>query len=165
MRIKIWNNMVNTKFKAKYTYECYRRANLIGRMYSFFLSFASASSVAVWAVWQSVPILWASIVALAQFLQIAKPYLLFLKHEKDFLELSFKYAYLSLDYERLWVKYDADRLSEEEADSEFYILRENAIQIEDAYKQAHCLRFKKLIKKAEQDVKNDLSLNFNMTGE
>ena len=152
--------MANIKFKAIYTNECSRRADLTGRGYSFFLSFASASSVAAWAIWQAVPTLWASIVALAQILHLAKPYLPFMKYEKDLLEMSFEFESLYLEYDRFWVAYEADRLSDEEVESKFYELRVKEIEIEKMHKQTHCPRFRKLIAKAEQDAKTALALNF-----
>ena len=160
MRTRIWNNMANIKFKAIYTGECSRCADQTGRAYSFFLSFTSASSVAAWVIWQSVPGLWASIVALAQVLHVAKPYLPFMKHDKDFLEMSFEFESLYLDYERFWVAYDDDRIPDEEAEAKFYALREKEIEIEKMHKQTHCPRFKKLIGKAERDAKTALTLNF-----
>lgn len=160
MRTRIWNNMANTKFKAIYTCECSRLADRTGRAYSFFLSFASASSVAAWAVWQQLPGLWAGIIAVSQVLHIAKPYLPFMKHDKDFLEMCFNFDYLYLDYERLWVAYDDDRLTDEDAEKKFYVLRERELKIEQAHKQTQCPRFKRLIAKAEQDAKTALALNF-----
>lgn len=160
MRTRVWNNMANIKFKAIYTGECSRLAERAGRSYSFFLSFASASSVAAWAIWQQVPWLWAGIVALSQVLHIAKPYLPFMKHDKDFLEMSFELEYLYLEYERLWVAFDDDRLSEAEAEKQFYVLREREIKIEQSHKQTHCPRFKRLIERVEQDAKTALALNF-----
>jgi hypothetical protein len=152
--------MANIKFKAIYTGECSRRADLIGRFYSFFLSFASASSVAAWAIWESVPGLWACIVGFAQILHLAKPYLPLMKNDKDFLEISFEFESLYLDYERLWVAYDDDRIPEEEAEAKFYALREKEVEIEKMHRQTHCPRFKKLIAKADQDAKTALALNF-----
>ncbi|NQT91335.1 MAG: hypothetical protein HQ559_01140 [Lentisphaerae bacterium] len=160
MRTRIWNNMSNIKFKAVYTGECSGRADLIGRTYSFFLSFASASSVAAWAFWESVPGLWASIVATAQALHLAKPYVPFMKHDKDFLEMSFEFEHLYLEYERFWVAYDDDRIPEEEAETKFYELREKGIEIEERHKQARCPRFKQLMAMADRDVKTALALNF-----
>ena len=160
MRNRIWNNMANIKFKSIYTNECHRLSDSIGRIYSFFLSFASASSVAAWAIWKDYPLVWAGIVTIAQILHLAKPYLPFMKHDKDFLEMSFDFACLYLEYERLWVNYEDKRITEEEAENKFYLLRDQEIEIEKSYKQAQCPRLTWLIDRAEQDTTTALALNF-----
>ena len=74
--------------------------------------------------------------------------------------MSFQFERLYLDYERLWVAYENDRLSEEEAESKFYELRERATEIEESHKQMHCWRFKGLIAYAERETFTALALNF-----
>lgn len=160
MRTQLWNNMANIKFKAIYLDECSRMADKVGRAYSLFLSFASASSVATWVVWEKMPLLWAAIVTIAQMFHLAKPYLLFMKNDKDFLEMSFEFESLYLEYERLWVAYDDGRLQGKEAEDRFYALREKEAGIEKAHKQLHCPRLNRLIIKAELQAKAALALNF-----
>lgn len=152
--------MANIKFKAIYTGECSRQADLIGRGYSFFLAIASASSIAAWSIWKTIPGLWACLVGFGQLLHLAKPYLPLIKSDKDFLEMSFAFESLYLEYERFWVAYDEDRMPEDDVDARFYALREKEIAIEKMHKHAQCPRFQKLIAKAEQEAKTCLALNF-----
>jgi len=152
--------MANIKFKAVYTGECSRRADLIGRWYSCFLAFASASSVAAWTIWKTIPDLWAGVVGFGQVLHLVKPYLPLIKNDKEFLEMSFAFESLYLEYERFWVAFDDDRIPNEEAEARFYVLREKEVEIEKMHKHVHCPRFQKLIAKADQDAKTALSLNF-----
>lgn len=165
MRDRIWKNMANIKFKAIYTNECSRSADSWGRAYSFFLSFASASSVATWATWKELPVVWACIVGVAQLFHLGKPHLPFLKHDKEFLEMSFEFDSLYLEYERLWVAYEDERITKIEAEDKFYKLREREAKIEKAFKQIYCPRFKGLIARALQDTISALSINFNTTGD
>lgn len=160
MRTRIWNNMANTKFKVFYLSQCSRWADIAGRAYSLFLSIASASCVAAWALWQELPWLWAAFVAIAQILHLAKPYLHFMKSEKDFLEMSFEFNYLYLEYERLWVAYEDGRLDDARAENTFYELREKETDIEKVHKQVRCPRLKCFIVKAQQETEQALAINF-----
>jgi len=101
MRIRIWNQLANIRFKGLYTHRCSRRADTFGRAYSFFLAFVSTSSVAAWAIWTKAPGVWAAIVTVAQVLHIGKPYLPFMKHDKQFLEMSFEFEALYLQSRRM----------------------------------------------------------------
>lgn len=160
IRMRLWNNLANVQFKAIYTGECSRFADKVGNIYSFVLSFVSTSSVAAWAIWQKVPWLWAIIVAVSQIMHIAKPHITFIKHNKEFLELSFDLEVLCLKFEQLWYKHENGNIAAEEAEKEFYILRNKEIEIERSHKNVCCPRFRGMINKAQQDTGNVLSRNF-----
>lgn len=159
MRNRIWFYMANIKFKAIFTYECYRLAERLGRYYSLFLSIASATSVAAWAMWKQYPTVWAIIVALAQLLHIAKPYFPLIKHDKDFLEMSFSFESLYLNSEKLWSAFEGDSISNGIAENQFYILREKEVEIEKSHKHAICPRFKFLINYAVDETDRALARN------
>lgn len=159
MRNRIWFHMANIKFKAIFTYECYRLAESLGRYYSLFLSFASATSVAAWAMWKQYPTVWATVVALAQLLHIAKPYVPLIKHDKDFLEMSFSFESLYLESEKLWSAFEGESISNEAAESQFYTLREKELSIEKSHKQAIFPRFKFLTNYAVDETSKALARN------
>ena len=75
MRIRIWNNLVNIKFKALYCERYSAFAGLWGSVYSFIIVLGSSGSVAAWAIWKQVPGVWAAIVGLSQFLHILKTFI------------------------------------------------------------------------------------------
>jgi len=160
IRMRIWNNLANIKFKVIYASECSRFADKTGNIYSFFLSIASASSVAAWALWQRIPGLWAGIVAIAQVLHIAKPYIPFMKHDKEYLEQSFEFETLYLGYEKLWFEYEDGRIEEMKAEEVFYKFREKETEIERSYKNACCPNFKFILDKAQKATVEALSRNF-----
>lgn len=160
MRTRIWNNLANIRFKAFYCDHCSTFSGTFGRVYSFFLSFVSAGCIAAWAIWQQYPILWAIIVAIAQVLHVARPYILFLKSEKEFLAMSFEYKHLYLLYERLWYDFENEVIIGELAEKKFYELREKEIQIERMYQSTHTPKINFLMSKAQHDTYSELSLNF-----
>jgi hypothetical protein len=121
MRDRLWHYLQNAKFKADYLCELSKRASTWGNIYSAFLALSSAGSVAAWAVWDQFPYVWAAIVALSQVLHVAKPYIPFLRYEKEYMELCFKYEFLFLKYEKLWFRYEKAAEDEECLEQEFYV--------------------------------------------
>jgi len=160
MRTRIWNNLANIRFKAFYCNHCSAFSGTFGRVYSFFLSFVSTGCIAAWAIWQQYPILWAIIVAIAQGLHVARPFIMFLKSEKEFLAMSFEYKHLYLSYERLWYDLENEVVTAERAEKKFYELRKKEIQIERTYQSTHTPEINFLMSKAQRDTDSELSLNF-----
>ena len=160
MRTRIWSSLANIKFKAMYTNMCSRRAELAGQFCSFVLAVTSASSVTAWAIWESLPGLWASIVAVAQVLHVGRPHLPFMKHDKGFLEMSFEFEALYLELEKLWFEFENERVTAEEAEQRFYELRAREIEIERTHKEVHCPRFKSWIVQTQRETEKALALNF-----
>ena len=124
MRNRLWDNLQNAKFKSEYLSKVSKRAHNWGNGYSFFLSFASASSVAAWTVWSDIPGVWAAIVSISQLLHIAKPYFPFLKNDRELFEIGFQYESLYILYEKLWFKYENGALTPEQVEVEFYKYRD-----------------------------------------
>lgn len=161
MRERVWKNLANIKFKASYCNRYAALADRCGRFYSFVLAFASAGSVAAWAFWKHYPGLWAAIVAVAQVLQVAKPYIPFLGRSMDYLSMSFDFEKLYLLYERLWYDMEDERIGSEAADKLFYEFREREMEIERLHKAYDCRDLKFLVRKALHDSNIALALNFN----
>jgi hypothetical protein len=136
-----------------------RRFYKLGNFYSFFLAFASASSVAAWALWKSYPTVWAGIVAVSQVLHIAKPYIPFIKNDKEFMEMSLLYETLYILYEKLW--YGNENSNIDSIESKFYELRDQELDISQRYKHIICPEFNGLIKDSSKETAKELSLHFN----
>lgn len=160
MENRIWNGLANIKFRSIYTAKVSRRTHYIGNAYSFFLSFASASSVAAWAIWAAVPYLWAGIVAISQVLHIAKPYLPFSKGARDFIEMSLLYESIYLEYEKLWYDNRKEVRDEVKLEKRYNDLRQKEHAIDKRFKHVVCPEFKGLIATADAETNNFLTNNF-----
>lgn len=160
IRKAIWNNLSNIKFKALYTNALSRKSRRVGNLYSFFLAFASASSVATWTFWSEFPILWAIIISIAQLMQVAKPYIPFLKNEREFMELSFEFDKLYLAYEELWYSIDQKQNEQDWINETFFRFRRGENSIEKKHKNVHCPKWNGLISKIQNETYNELSINF-----
>jgi len=161
MRNRLWDNLQNAKFKSDYLNKVSKRAYGWGNGYSFFLAFASASSVTAWTVWNDIPKVWGAIVAISQLLHIAKPYFPFLKNDRDLFEMGHQYEVLYLSYEKLWFKYEKGKITEDNTENEFYKLRDSEMDITNKFKHIHCPNFKKLAKEVSDEVATELARTFN----
>lgn len=160
MQERIWNNLANIKFKALYTALVSRSAYNAGNVYSFFLAFASASSVSAWAIWDKYPIFWALIVAISQVLHIAKPYVPFIKNDRELMEMSLQYELLYITYEKLWFDYQKDSSNEDTIEKNFYSYRNKEHEINTSFKHIICPEIKSLVSKADIETNKFLEVNF-----
>lgn len=156
--------MVNIKFKALYACECSKLSDNCDRAYSIVFAVISASSIAAWAIWQQYPKLWAIIAGVGQVLQIARPYIPFFKNSKSYLESSFEYELLYLEYEKLWNAIERYEVDERTCDEKFYQFRQRHLEIDKSHKEARCPRLKRLTKNASEQTLNTLKMNFVMGG-
>lgn len=160
MQDRIWNNLANIKFKAFYTCHLSRRAYYIGNAYSFFLAFASAASVSTWALWEKYPAIWATIVAVSQVLHVAKPYIPFIKGDRELMEISLQYELLYLNYEKLWFDHQKSNCNKITVENTFYKYRNKELDINTRYKHVICPEITSLIAKADAETNNFLVANF-----
>lgn len=159
-RNEIWNCLINSKFKALYMCLCSEKADNIGRLYSIALSLGSASSVAAWAVWKEYPYVWAIIVGFAQLLHIIKPYIPFIGNDKEYLEMSFRFEELYIDYNKLWKSYEREEVNDKKAGDKLSELYKKEIEIEKSNKKTPCPNFKRLSKKARTQLDTFLKLHY-----
>src|ERR671926_789758 len=151
MRDRIWKHIINIKFKALYTNECSRLAGKYTRILGFSLATISAASVATWAIWKQQTTTWAVIIGIALIIQIAIPFIPFLKHEKELLAWSFELESLYLEYEELWHSLADGTLNPTKAKARLKELRRKELEINKSYKEVSCpevVRWKKKIKEA-----------------
>ncbi|HYL99765.1 MAG TPA: hypothetical protein VEZ90_12480 [Blastocatellia bacterium] len=160
MRDKVWSNLANVKFKAMYSYQYSRSADRIGRLTSWFLALASASSVAAWAFWKAHPAIWGGIIAVSQVLQVTKPYLPVIGSDKELLEMSFDYEQLFLEYEKLWNEVESESVDEKAVTQRIEELHKKALEIERTHRNVHIPTRKRLSEQVYADVEKFLKLNF-----
>jgi len=156
--------MANVKFKALYAGLWANRVDMWGRGYTIFLSLATSGSVAAWMIWDVAPGVWGCIVALAHVLQIARPSLPYLGNGKGYLEMSYALDAVCLRYERLFFELDGRKVASDEAETQFYTLREEQNEIEKAYRETPCPDWGKTKDRVYEQVASFLLLNFG-TGE
>lgn len=153
----MWNNLVDTKFKALYACECARKAELYERILSVFLAICASAGIAGWSIWKQHGMVWAFIIGLSQVVSVTRPLLPFLKHESKFLGVSFELEALYLRYERLWYKLEENPTDTSIA-SRLAKLREKALEVE---KHGPTFpRVKRWIDRIDKDKDKALKIDF-----
>ncbi len=125
MRDQIWKNFQNSIFKTYILEEMIRIYQERERYTNIVLAFASSGSVAAWAVWELFPMLWAGIIAASNVVLVIKPYFPYSKYLKEIREKKQNALSINLEFEKLWYKIQYDKLTEDEAMEEFFLIREN----------------------------------------
>jgi len=160
MQDRMWNYLANVKFKALYTVYASRRAYNFGNYYSLFLAVASASSVSAWAFWDRYPLVWAFIIGVAQVLHIAKPYIPFVKGDRELMEISLQYELLYLSYEKLWFDSAKESSNGDSIEKRFYACRDKEHDINTRFKHIMCPEINSLINRADTETDQYLQTNF-----
>jgi hypothetical protein len=160
MRDRIWTQLANTKFKALYSCECSKVAGNYGRLYSFALAFASCSSVAGWNIWTTYPGIWGFIIIAGSLMHLAKPLFPFSRQEKVFLETSFEFENLYLEYEKLWYAFERNTIDEATAEQRFWKCRQRANQIQKKMNNLHCKENADRMSRIDAKTKAYLSIHF-----
>lgn len=158
-RLQIWNNLCDTKFKAVYSSGVAKRTAHLGTLYSMFLALGTAGTVASWPLWQAYPIYWAVVLGVIQILQIIKPYIPYIGTEKQYLDTSYKFERLFLDFELLWKQFERGAIQRDETELRFKQLRERGLDIESEYSLI-IPEWNRLMERANQKKESFMHLNY-----
>ncbi|TKG92896.1 hypothetical protein EYV94_18150 [Puteibacter caeruleilacunae] len=117
---------------------------------NIFLVFTTSSSIATWAIWKEMPLLWAGIIAISQIVTLAKPYLLFPKYVKVFYERNLQWQNISLEIEELWHKLENSIIEESVAAKEYFDLRKKSLIFDKVSEDIIFFDYTRLQDKAEE---------------
>jgi hypothetical protein len=160
LRSPVWNRLVQTKFNAIYMCDLARQSRKFGNLYSGFLAIVSTYGVTTWAIWQQHQTTWAITVGSAQILQIAKPFLPFLKSDKDYLAMSFEFEDLYLEYVSLFTEIESGSLGETEILKRFTALKKKENDIAKKHKDVLCPRVRRWMNRSADEQNRALGLDF-----
>jgi hypothetical protein len=72
-----------------------------------------------------------------------------------------QYEILYLSYERLWFKYEKDKITDDQAEEAFYKLRNIEMNSISKFKHIYCPSFKKIIEETSEEIAAELKRTFN----
>jgi len=162
MRQQIWSNLCNLKFKTYYMELLFQRYQKRDRSISILIAITSSTSIATWAVWKEVPLLWAGLIALSQVITVVKPYFPFSKYIKELNTKILKAENLNLEFEKLWSKVQRNKLAEDSIDEIFYDLKKQMNEILNFSDEVILPAVPVYQMQANQKVKTFLESNFNV---
>jgi hypothetical protein len=150
IRNKIWyglNDSKTNEILASLTVKKYQKWDLFTNICLLSISF---SSIATWAIWKEMSILWAIIIGLSQIFTLGKPYFLFSKYIRVFSEKSILWQQYSLDLEKLWHKINNGQIEDSEASNIFFDLKQKSLSFDQIPEDIIFFDFNKLQLKAEK---------------
>ncbi|MDR0828670.1 MAG: hypothetical protein LBN95_00965 [Prevotellaceae bacterium] len=115
IRNQIWALLNDTKFNGFCLESLVEKYQKWERNINIFLAIASCGSIAAWAVWEIYPMIWALIIAVSQVITAVKPYFPYFKYVKEFNAKKLQIDSFNIELEKLWYKFENDRISEDEA--------------------------------------------------
>lgn len=148
-RSQIWNFLIDSKtneYLSSFVVKQYQKWDLWTNV---FLVIATSSSIATWAIWGKLPILWATIIAVSQIITLIKPYFLFPKYIKVFYEKKIQWQNLSLELEELWHKYENEIIDKANASNIYFTLRKRCLTFDKVPDDIIFFDFNNLQEKAE----------------
>lgn len=160
----IWNQMQNSKFKEFYINLLLEKFQKRERMINIFLVIITSSSISAWAIWQLdyLKWLWAALVAASQIIILARPYLNFTKYAKELNEKYLLLQTLNVEYEKLWLSYKFDQVSNKQAFEKAFDLKSNVAKILNFSEEIIMSENKRMIEKAKVKLASYLRTNFNL---
>lgn len=163
MKEQIWSGLCNIKYKSYLSGLLIERFQKKDRRINILIAVASSGSIAAWAFWQIVPIIWGGIIAASQVAFALKPYFPFSKYVKELNKKSIQIENLTIDYEKLWYKYQYEKIDEDTAVEEYFELKKRQTELLNFSDETILSVGDKTKKEANKRMKIYLKSNFGMT--
>ncbi len=106
-QMQFWNHLVEVRVHCFYLREYHVASDRTETRLNCFLALCSSTSIAAWAIWQQVPLLWAGIIGLSHVLSAVRQFLPFKKRADGVLS-----AYRELQEAALWAEQEWYAVSE-----------------------------------------------------
>ena len=102
LRDNIWATFCNMKYKGFLFYMLVSKYQRLDRTVNIFLALSSSGSIAAWAIWPHIPVVWSCVIAASQVITTVKPYFPYSKIIKELNGRCYKMELLNIEYERFW---------------------------------------------------------------
>jgi hypothetical protein len=99
------------------------------RNLNIFLAIASSGSIAAWAIWDKWSMIWPSIIALSQVVNVIRPYLPYQQRIKGISAAIRELHEIALDAENKWFAISEGQMTNEEIHEEFIRLKQRGVKI------------------------------------
>jgi len=129
IRNQIWALLNNTKFHGYCLSILVDKFQSWERTTNVFLAVASSGSIAAWAIWKIEPMIWATIIAISQFIMAIKPYFPYFKYIKEFNSKNIRIDYLNIEIEKLWYNFQNGKITEEDAGILYFDIKKQLVEI------------------------------------
>jgi hypothetical protein len=120
---RYWSELYQIKVHLNYLELYLQDSEIKDRSVNILLAVTSSGSIAGWAIWQQVAILWACIIAVSQVVAVIKNYLPYKTRMRSLSGVVHEFEDLILFAEKSWFDVSEGKLTEEEIHNlQFYAL-------------------------------------------
>lgn len=162
MRNRLWVELTQARYSIEYVglYSDLQRKWL--RYFNVGVLVFSTGGVMGWKVWEGFPVVVCVIIAGVSLLRLVQPHLIVTDKMLNQLDRakSFYTCYYN-ELEKLWFDFDADRVSEEEATTAFYKIKDGEMEIGSLIVEALRSEPKKVVSKAKRHCDDFFKYSFN----
>lgn len=151
IREKVWKSLADTKVNECFSAFVVKKYQQYDLALNLFLVFSTSASVATWAIWDELDLLWAGIIGVSQLLTLAKPYFLFPKYIKIFSEKKGQWQSLTVELETLWYKINRAAINDDEAWSLHEVIRRQMTDLNHTPEDIIFFKHEKLQREAEEN--------------
>lgn len=157
IRSKVWSILADAKANECFSTLVVKRYQKYDLALNLILVLSTSSSIAAWAIWNKLDLLWGVIIGGSQVLTLAKPYFLFPKYIRVFSERKGQWQSLTVEIEELWHKMDRAAISEAEAWELYPNIRKRMAALDRMPDDIIFFEHRSLHKKAEDSCNNYLA--------
>ena len=130
---RFWNELVQLRGHIDYLTLYHSQCEYIDRSLQIVIAVSSSGSIATWAVWGELPLLWASIIAAGQFFMVVRSYLPFQSRIKATAEMASKLEGLFVQWEGCWQQVAVGELTEGEINTSITRFKKTKVDLLDAH--------------------------------
>jgi len=123
MQNHYWNTLVQLKHDQNYVDLFLSRSTKVNNSINLFTALVSSSSIAGWAIWQRLSILWSIIIVTSQVINAIKDYLPYSKRVKNLTDIYIKLADLFNRMDFYWYDISNGNMTEEDIHAKLYEFR------------------------------------------
>jgi hypothetical protein len=111
---RIWSDLTTSDYQAIYASIHNSRVRKLSDGINILTAAVSSASVGAWAIWEHLPGVWGFLIAISQFINLAKPYIPRIRDYELYHELQLHYKERHYELDDLWLQISLGDLSEEE---------------------------------------------------
>lgn len=162
MRERLWYELGQVKHNHFYcTFLLVSQRQTLNLFNMIILTFSSAG-VMGWAIWKDIPIVACVIIATISLLRLLSPHIVPSDKQIDKMDkvVDFYFDFYN-QLEQLWIDHYNNRLTDEEMQAKFYILKNTEREINKSVNEIVKQTNKKLTAKTDIETRSYLKNNFN----
>jgi len=158
---KFWELIKQVRFELYYLDEYISSTNRIETAINGITAVASSASIAGWALWKEISLVWAGIIAASQVINALRPILPFTKRLKLLQDMHTEISKLSLEAEGQWFGVSHGDFTEREINSKLFSLKGKQEEITNRHLGIHVLAKKSdLVVRANASLDQYLQANY-----